>query len=109
MIEQVRQRGSRELLLLKHFDVSAGDTLQLIQSISNFAGQVGAEGAKTDVFGNVVGSEFDYGLDGGCSGLQIAVLHLYTGEGFDFSLPQASLAEKGFTIQRYEPLLHDQT
>jgi hypothetical protein len=97
---QVRQRDSPELLTLSHFEVCKGDKLQLVQCISNFAGKVGTDGAKTDAFGNIVGSEYDYGLDGGFAGLQIAVLHLYTSEGFDFSLPHASLTEKGFSIHR---------
>ena len=29
------------------------------------------------------------------------MLHLYTGEGFDFALPEAALKEKGFIIERW--------
>ena len=31
----------------------------------------------------------------------IAVLHFYTGEGFDFHLPEAALREKGFSVYRW--------
>lgn len=54
-----------------------------------------------DKFGNLDGNEFDLAKDGAFTGHQIAVLHLYTGEGFDFSLPEKALQEKGFTIHRW--------
>ena len=58
--------------------------------------------ANKDKYGNPDGPEFDLAKDGAFKGLQIAVLQLYTGEGFDFSLPAVALAEKGFTIKRWK-------
>ena len=57
--------------------------------------------ADKDKFGNPKGSKFDLAKDGAFEGLQIAVLHLYTGEGFDFSYPSKALAEKGFAVHRW--------
>lgn len=57
--------------------------------------------ANKDKYGNPDGPEFDLAKDGAFKGYQIAVLHLYTGEGFDFSLPAAALTEKGFSIKRW--------
>lgn len=34
------------------------------------------------------------------------MLHQYTGEGFDFHLPEAALKEKGFTIVRVSAAVH---
>lgn len=58
--------------------------------------------ANKDRFGNPDGPEFDLARDGAFRGLNVAVLHLYTGEGFDFKLPERALAEKGFGVQRWE-------
>lgn len=58
--------------------------------------------ANMDKYGNPEGPDFDLVKDGAFKGLQIAVLHLYTGEGFDFKLPTAALAEKGFTVKRWK-------
>lgn len=57
--------------------------------------------AKRDGFGNADGNKYDLVKDGAFQGLQIAVLHLYIGEGFNFSEPQKALVEKGFTIKRW--------
>jgi len=51
-----------------------------------------------DRFGNPKGEYFDLALDNAFTGTKIAVLHLYTGEGFDFELPKEALAKKGFDI-----------
>lgn len=69
---------------------------------TKFAGKTSIKGVKTDKFGNPEGSEFDLAKDGAFRGFTIAVLHLYTGEGFDFSLPTTALKEKGFDIVRWE-------
>jgi len=58
--------------------------------------------ANKDKYGNPDGPEYDLVRDGAFKGLRIGVLHLYTGEGFDFRFPQAALAEKGFTIRRWQ-------
>ena len=55
----------------------------------------------SDEFGNAKGNQYDLAIDGAFEGQTIAVLHLYTGEGFDFSLPKASLEEKGFSVYRW--------
>jgi hypothetical protein len=57
--------------------------------------------AQRDNYGNAAGSQFDLAVDGAFEGQTIVVLHLYTGEGFDFSLPKAALAEKGFSVYRF--------
>jgi hypothetical protein len=54
-----------------------------------------------DKFGNVAGNQYDLARDGAFDGETVAVLHLYTGEGFDFHLPTAALKEKGFSVYRW--------
>lgn len=56
---------------------------------------------KKDRFGNADGRQHDLAVDGAFDGQTIAVLHLYTGGGFDFALPKAALAEKGFSVFRW--------
>lgn len=60
------------------------------------------ENAQKDNFGNLLGNEFDLAKDNAFKGKNIAVLHLYTGEGFDFSFPTKALEEKGFSITRWQ-------
>ena len=57
--------------------------------------------APTDGWGNAAGNQNDLAIDGAFEGQTVVVLHLYTGEGFDFSLPKAALREKGFSVFRY--------
>ncbi len=54
-----------------------------------------------DGYGNAAGNQFDLAVDGAFEGQTVAVLHLYTSEGFDFSLPKKALAEKGFSVYRW--------
>jgi len=54
-----------------------------------------------DKYGNAQGNQYDLAEDGAFEGNTVAVLHLYTGEGFDFSLPEAALKEKGFSVFRW--------
>jgi hypothetical protein len=56
---------------------------------------------KADSFGNAQGNDHDLAVDGAFKGQTVAVIQLYTGEGFDFSLPRAALAEKGFSVFRW--------
>lgn len=58
---------------------------------------------KVDVdrHGNAQGNQYDLAVDGAFDGETITVLHLYTGEGFDFNLPKEALKEKGFSVYRY--------
>ena len=57
--------------------------------------------AAADSFGNAAGNQHDLAVDGAFDGQTVAVLHFYTGEGFDFSLPKKALAEKGFSVYRW--------
>lgn len=54
-----------------------------------------------DKYGNAEGNQYDLATDGAFEGNTVAVLHLYTGEGFDFSLPKAALEQKGFSVFRW--------
>ena len=55
----------------------------------------------SDSYGNANGNQYDLAVDGAFEGQTIAVLHLYTGEGFDFKLPEGALKEKGFSVYRW--------
>jgi hypothetical protein len=59
------------------------------------------EAPKRDAHGNAQGNQYDLAVDGAFEGQTVAVLHFYTGEGFDFSLPQKALKEKGFSVFRW--------
>jgi len=54
-----------------------------------------------DQHGNAQGNKYDLAVDGAFEGQTVAVLHFYTGEGFDFELPKAALKEKGFSVYRW--------
>jgi len=54
-----------------------------------------------DTYGNPQGNQYDLAIDGAFEGQTVAVLHLYTGEGFDFELPKNALKEKGFSVYRW--------
>jgi hypothetical protein len=56
---------------------------------------------QVDGYGNASGNQYDLAVDGAFEGQTIVVLHLYTGEGFDFEKPKAALKEKGFSVYRY--------
>jgi len=55
----------------------------------------------SDGFGNAQGNQYDLAVDGAFEGETVAVLHFYSGGGFNFSLPKAALAEKGFSVYRW--------
>jgi hypothetical protein len=59
------------------------------------------EEVKRDQFGNAAGNQHDLAIDGAFDGQTIVVLHLYTETAFDFALPKAALAQKGFSVYRY--------
>ncbi len=65
------------------------------------SGEVSTVVVESDSHGNASGNQYDLAVDGAFEGETITVLHLYTGEGFDFSLPQAALKEKGFSVYRF--------
>lgn len=54
-----------------------------------------------DGYGNAAGNQHDLAVDGAFDGQTVVVMHLYTGGGFDFALPKAALAEKGFSVYRW--------
>ena len=56
---------------------------------------------ESDQHGNAKGNSYDLAVDGAFEGKTVAVLHFYTGEGFDFELPKAALKEKGFSVYRW--------
>ena len=68
---------------------------------TQYAGQTTIVGAKKDPQGNAEGTQYDLAKDGSFDGHTILVLHLYTGEGFDFVKPTAALVEKGFNVIRH--------
>ncbi len=51
-----------------------------------------------DEHGNPKGSEYDLAEDKAFDNFKVAVLQLYTGEGFDFKKPEKALKEKGFEL-----------
>ena len=55
----------------------------------------------SDAWGNAQGNQYDLVRDGAFEGQTVAVLHFYTQESFDFALPEAALAEKGFSVYRW--------
>lgn len=57
--------------------------------------------AEADSYGNAAGNQYDLVVDGAFEGQTVAVLHFYTGEGFDFSLPRDAIQEKGFSVYRW--------
>ncbi len=65
------------------------------------SGKVKKVEVAKDKYGNAAGSQYDLAVDGAFEGQTIAVIHLYTGEGFDFSLPKAALKQKGFSVYRW--------
>jgi hypothetical protein len=71
-------------------DVTGEATIQVVEQ----------EVAK-DTYGNADGNQYDLAVDGAFEGQTVAVLHLYTGEGFDFKLPKEAIEQKGFSVYRW--------
>ena len=71
------------------------------QPYTQYAGQTMIVGAEKDHQGNALGTNYDLANDGAFDGHSILVLHLYSGEGFDFKEPQIALESKGFTVIRH--------
>ncbi|MFN8257373.1 MAG: hypothetical protein U0W24_16890 [Bacteroidales bacterium] len=65
------------------------------------SGEVHKVKVEGDKHGNAKGNQYDLAVDGAFEGQTIAVIQLYSGEGFDFSLPKAALKEKGFSVYRW--------
>ncbi|MBN2891277.1 MAG: hypothetical protein JXL97_05375 [Bacteroidales bacterium] len=72
-----------------------------VDVVDDATGEVSRTLAKQDQYGNAAGNQYDLAVDGAFEGETIVVLQFYTGEGFDFSLPQAALKEKGFSVYRW--------
>lgn len=53
---------------------------------------------NVDSYGNANGNQYDLAVDGAFSGQTVVVLQLYP---FDFEGPRAALAEKGFSVYRF--------
>ena len=64
------------------------------EAVDEATGEVLRVKVDVDRHGNADGNQYDLAVDGAFQGETVAVLHLYTGEGFDFSLPKAALKEK---------------
>jgi len=64
----------------------------------------GPKEAARDSFGNCKGPKFDLSPDDAFKGEIIAILQLYTGEGFTFATPSAALSRKGFEILHWTSL-----
>eukprot|EP00967_Tisochrysis_lutea_P079192 scaffold108212_cov20-Tisochrysis_lutea.AAC.3 len=86
---------------LKDYNITPGSKLKVSALYSMVAGQSSIAGVKTDIYGNAAGEKYDLGLNQAFKGMELGVLHLYTGEGFDFKLPQEALDEKGFKVTRW--------
>ncbi len=71
------------------------------ETVDRVTGEVRKVKVDADIHGNAEGNQYDLAVDGAFQGETVAVLHLYTGEGFDFSLPKAALKEKGFSVFRW--------
>ena len=56
---------------------------------------------EADRWGNAQGNQHDLAVDGAFKGQTVAVIQLYVDSSFDFSLPKAALAEKGFSTFRW--------
>ncbi|MEX2483169.1 MAG: hypothetical protein WED10_01325 [Brumimicrobium sp.] len=63
--------------------------------------QVVKQEVAKDTYGNPDGNQYDLAVDGAFEGQTVAVLHLYTGEGFDFELPKKAIEQKGFSVYRW--------
>ena len=68
----------------------------------DISGDTVYKAADKDTYGNAQGTQYDLAPDGAFDGQTILVLHLYTGEGFNFEYPKKALEEKGFSIVRYK-------
>eukprot|EP00760_Papus_ankaliazontas_P017734 PhM_4_TR17376/c0_g1_i1/m.22402 len=81
--------------------MSSDDPTSFNPCYNPVAGQINLDGVPIDKYGNPVGSDYDLARDGAFAGSTIAVIHLYLGEGFDFSHPLATLYAKGFSVHRW--------
>jgi hypothetical protein len=85
----------------KYYNACARENAIYSQQVDDVSGESKKIKVESDVHGNAQGNQYDLAVDGAFQGQTIAVLHFYTGEGFDFSLPKAALQEKGFSVYRW--------
>jgi hypothetical protein len=85
----------------KYYNACARENAIYTESVDDVSGQTMKVKVEADKHGNAEGNQYDLAVDGAFQGQTVAVLHLYTGEGFDFSLPKAALQEKGFSVYRW--------
>jgi len=85
----------------KVYNRSKGENAIYEEARDETTGEVKKVKVDVDHHGNAEGNQYDLAVDGAFEGETVAVLHLYTGEGFDFSLPKAALEEKGFSVYRW--------
>ncbi|MGJ8660931.1 MAG: hypothetical protein ACSHXL_02745 [Bacteroidota bacterium] len=57
---------------------------------------------KVDGHGNAAGSQYDLAIDGAFKGQTVVVLQLCSVSSFNFDLPKAALAEKGFSTYQFK-------
>jgi hypothetical protein len=94
--------------LFAQYNPAAGENAPKMERSESYVDDSGEERTRTvhvdpeqDKYGNAAGNQFDLAVDGAFEGQTVAVLHFYTGEGFDFSLPKKALAQKGFSVYRW--------
>ncbi len=57
---------------------------------------------NTDTYGNPAGSQYDLAVDGAFKGQTVVVLQLCSVSSYNFDLPKAALAEKGFSTYQFK-------
>lgn len=94
--------------LFAQYNPAAGENAPKMERSESYVDDSGKKRTRTvhvdpeqDKYGNAAGNQFDLAVDGAFEGQTVAVLHFYTGEGFDFSLPKKALAQKGFSVYRW--------
>ena len=85
----------------KYYNACAKENAIYSVVLDDVSGESRSVKVEADKHGNAEGNQYDLAVDGAFQGQTVAVLHLYTGEGFDFSLPKAALQEKGFSVYRW--------
>ncbi len=81
--------------------ITAPATVETKDSLGHVHHEVVQKRVASDQYGNAAGSQGDLAVDGAFEGQTVVVLHFYTQEGFDFSLPKKAIREKGFSVFRW--------
>eukprot|EP00128_Syssomonas_multiformis_P001612 Colp12_sorted_trinity150504_noHs@12439 len=96
------ENDQRQPTTLQSLQVEPGSGIILMKSLySQYVGINDVKEAPKDTFGNAAGDKYDLCENGSINGDVIAVLHLYTDEGFTFKEPQNALESKGFKVRRW--------